>query len=125
MSAIAKLRNDFKKERALMRKMISEAGEDMKRTSATPPPTVVPVVVVTATKFKLQVDPTKLEETIKKACVSIEKKNIVILDKPPSTTKVVATHPPVPVAICQAKNLNGTPCKCKAKFGKFCTKHRS
>ena len=72
-------------------------------------------------KKKMIIDPVKLETTIKKACIPIEKKNIVVLETLPK--KVVPVIVPVPIAICQAKNLNGTPCKCKAKVGKFCTKH--
>lgn len=70
---------------------------------------------------KMVIDISKLESTISKAAVPIKKKEIVVIDfvpvhKPPAVT-VVATE------LCKAKNLNGTPCKCRAKIGKFCAKH--
>lgn len=74
-------------------------------------------------KIKMEIDPVKLEETIKKAIVPIQKKCIVVLDEIPKKTTVAAAPAPVPVALCIARNLNGTPCKCKAKLGKFCAKH--
>lgn len=120
MNAIAKLRQEFKKEKALMSKMMADAGDDMIRKNASVRKDTVHVVV---TKFKLEVDPKKLEDTIKKACVPVEKKNIVFLESLPN--KVTLAPVAKPIAICQAKNLNGTPCKCKAKVGKFCTKHSS
>jgi hypothetical protein len=126
MSSIAKLRQEFKKERDIMNKMIENARDDMVRKKTSPPRVTVPVELTVVTKFKLEVDPTKLEETIKKACVPVEKKNIVFLESLPKKTPTPsAASQPKPVAICQARNLNGTPCKCKAKVGKFCVKHSS
>ena len=74
---------------------------------------------------KMSIDNEKLNMTIKKANVPIQRREIIVLDsipkKPsqPETTTASQTQ----VKICQARNLNGTPCKCKAKIGKFCTKH--
>ena len=116
---IGKLRQDYKKEQFLMRKLISDAGDDMFRTSVRKEP-VAPIHTV---KYKLEVDPVKLEASIKKACVHVEKKSIVVLKDQPVKSTTTAKHHVVVVAICQSKNLNGTPCKCKAKVGKFCTKH--
>lgn len=121
MNAIAKLRQEYKKEKMLMKKAVTDAGDDMiRKKNITKTHTITSAT--TTTKFKLEVDPVKLNHTIKKACIPVEKRNIVFLDTLP---KKVAVPAPVaaPIAICQAKNLNGTPCKCKAKAGKFCAKH--
>jgi hypothetical protein len=122
MNAIAKLRQEYKKEKMLMSKAVKDAGDDMlrKRTTIHKPP----LMTTTApTNFKLDVDPVKLDHTIKKACIPIEKRNIVFLDTLPKKVDQVVVPVHTPIIICQAKNLNGTPCKCKAKSGKFCTKH--
>lgn len=124
MNAIAKLRHEFKKEKTLMKKMFSEAGDDMIRKAVTPA-AVTTSVVTSSKKIKLEIDPVKLEQTIKKACIPVEKRSIIFLDTIPIKVAVTPVPVPVPVSICQAKNLNGTPCKCKAKVGKFCTKHSS
>lgn len=119
--SISKLRNEYKKEKDLMKKMIKDAGDDMIRA----PRKETTAKITSVIKFKLEVDPKKLEETIKKACVPVQKKNIIVLETIPvfsAAAKPVAA-PVAPVAICQSRNLNGTPCKCKAKIGKFCAKH--
>lgn len=89
------------------------------------PATIVAAAEAEPVKIKMEIDPVKLEETIKKAIVPIQKKCIVVLDEIPkkTTTTTPAATAPVPVALCIARNLNGTPCKCKAKLGKFCAKH--
>jgi hypothetical protein len=108
-----KLRKDFLKERMMMKSIVFE-----KR-----PPTVArPLPPQTVPPPKMVIDPHKLEETIKKACIPVVRRSIQILDKlpdkPPEERK-----PVVVVAVCKAMNLNGTPCKCRAKIGKFCAKH--
>ena len=53
------------------------------------------------------------------------KRTMIVLDKTPivQIPSVVVAVAPV-ITICKARNINGTPCKCKAtKLGKFCTKH--
>jgi hypothetical protein len=122
MNAIAKLRQEYKKEKMLMKKAVTDAGDDMLRKKNITKTYTITSATTTTTKFKLEVDPVKLDHAIKKACIPVEKRNIVFLDTLP---KKVAVPAPVaaPIAICQAKNLNGTPCKCKAKAGKFCAKH--
>lgn len=69
---------------------------------------------------KMNIDTNKLESTIKKAAVPIKKKEIVVIDFVPVHKPVVSV---VAIELCKAKNLNGTPCKCRAKIGKFCAKH--
>lgn len=93
------------------------------------PSTTVPVkntVTVTNNK-KMIIDSEKLESTIQKAkskAETMKKKPIVVLDKNPVVPASTQTTPPVAIRICQARNINGTPCKCKAtKLGKFCAKH--
>lgn len=126
MSAISKLREAYKaevKQRAEIMKLVK-----IERASATPLTVSVPVVTT-----KIFIDEDKLEKTIAKAketSNAMKKAPIVVLEKPPPTP-----HPTVPTSaaaaatttsktICQARNLNGTPCKCKAtKLGKFCGKH--
>lgn len=71
---------------------------------------------------KMTIDDTRLENTIQKAATfQVKKKEIVHIDFIPSqpTVAKVVTE----VKICEAMNLNGTPCKCRAKIGKFCAKH--
>jgi hypothetical protein len=118
-SAFAKLREQHKQEskkRAEENKFVKDA-----RTVVVPPinKEYIP------TKTKIVFDEQKLNKTIMNAKESYEKmkkKPIVILDKNPVPSARVASA--VPVAICRARNINGTPCKCKAtKLGKFCTKH--
>lgn len=82
----------------------------------------------TESVHKITFDLEKLEKSVdkfKQTTESLKKKTIIVLDKnpvpvvPKVTVPVVAT-----VSICQARNINGTPCKCKAtKLGKFCAKH--
>lgn len=120
-SAFAKLREQHKQEskkRAEENNFVKDA-----RTVVVPPINKE----YRPLKDKIVFDEKKLEKTIKNAKETYEKmkkKPIVVLDKNqiPSTSARVSTA--VPVAICRARNINGTPCKCKAtKFGKFCTKH--
>lgn len=71
---------------------------------------------------KMKIDEKRLENTIQKAAsVQVKKKEIVQIDFIPS--QPVVTKAIVNVKICEAMNLNGTPCKCRAKIGKFCAKH--
>lgn len=84
--------------------------------------------VTTTTAKKMIIDSEKLERTIQKAkskAETMKKKPIVVLDKNPVVpASAQTTTPPVAIRICQARNINGTPCKCKAtKLGKFCAKH--
>jgi len=122
MSSIAKLRHEFKKEKALMKKMMADAGDDMIRKPGTGRISL-PLPVPAAHRVKLTIDPIKLEQTIKKACIPIEKKSVVVLENVPPPVATAAVAHVCVVAVCQARNLNGTPCKCKAKVGKFCAKH--
>jgi hypothetical protein len=121
-TSIAKLRQEYKKDTILVKKMIDECDDSIRRKKTDVHIRTEQPVCSSMKKKLMTIDPVKLEFTIKKACIPVEKKNIVVLETLPK--KVVAVVPvPVPIAICQAKNLNGTPCKCKAKVGKFCTKH--
>ena len=117
---IAKLREDYKKELAERKRIMKDVVIERKKPIITNPSS--------DTHKKITLDSQKLQETISKAIEtseSLKKKPIVVLDKIPSSSHnnpVVAA--PVPVTICKARNLNGTPCKCKAvKSGKFCAKH--
>ena len=67
----------------------------------------------------MNIDPVKLEATIRKACIPIKRHHIIVIDYIP----LQPMKPTPEVQICKAKNLNGTPCKCRAKIGKFCAKH--
>ena len=113
-SAISKLRKDFYADQ--------KAKRDVMKTVVIERKTVTKVETDTCSKLKLTIDPEKLEKTIQKACIPIQKKCITVLDKIP-TPAPSKENPSVAVLICKARNLNGTPCKCKAKIGKFCTKH--
>jgi hypothetical protein len=66
-----------------------------------------------------------LEKTIQKACQPVKRHSIIVLDKPPVPVSTSSQQPKATPSssICQARNINGTPCKCKAKIGKFCSKH--
>lgn len=112
-----KLRRDYIKER----KMMAEAMKDVV-TERRPPPHMRNPLPATA-PTKLTIDPHKLEETIKKACIPVVKKSIQVLDKVPPKPEENVKPKPVAIAVCKAMNLNGTPCKCRAKVGKFCAKH--
>lgn len=125
-TSIAKLRQEYKKDTTLLKKMIDESDDSIRRKKIDIHIRTGECSSSSFLKKKLMtVDPVKLENTIKKACIPVEKKNIVVLETLPKkvTASAAGAHVPVPIAICQAKNLNGTPCKCKAKVGKFCTKH--
>ncbi len=74
----------------------------------------------------MYIDKDKLERTIQKALVPVKRHEIVVLKElPPShTISNVKKKAQQTTNLCQATNLNGTPCKCKAKvLGKFCMKH--
>lgn len=114
-TAISKLRKEFMKERKDMIDIMKTVKSERSK------PSVMRTVVVPEHK-KMEIDQEKLERTIQKACIPIEKKSIVFIDKPP-VPHVVAAAPPPALVLCAAKNLNGTPCKCRAKIGKFCAKH--
>lgn len=116
----------FKKLRELHLQEITQRKKDslmrvVERTKSEAPPPIPAIK-------KLEIDPAKLEQTITKAVQSLSlvpKKRIVFLEeapkkKPEATAK---TTGPTVVQLCIARNLNGTPCKCKAKLGKFCAKH--
>ena len=110
-----KLRKEFIKERQMM-------AEAMKSVVIERRAPIRPPVPPRAPPLKMGIDPHKLEETIKKACIPVVRKGIKILDKLPDRNDEVA-KPSVTIAVCKAKNLNGTPCKCRAKIGNFCAKH--
>lgn len=112
-STIAKLRKDFYAEQKAKRDAMKNVVIERK--------TITKVESDTGSKFSMIIDPEKLEKTIQKACIPIQKKCIAVIDKipPPPSNK----NPPVVILVCKAKNLNGTPCKCKAKIGQFCAKH--
>ncbi len=118
-TAISKLRKEFAKER----KNMIDIMNTVKSERSTKPSVVVRTVVVVPENKKMEIDQEKLERTIQKACIPIQKKSIVFIEKPPAPPVATVAAPPVVVAICAAKNLNGTPCKCRAKIGKFCAKH--
>lgn len=110
-SAISKLRKEFYTEQKAKREMMKNVVIERKK---------VIKIETDTTKFKMTIDPEKLENTIQKACIPVQKKCIAVIDKiPPPSNK----NPPVVILVCKAKNLNGTPCKCKAKIGQFCAKH--
>lgn len=116
-TAISKLRKEFYNEQKAKRDMMKDIVIERKPVNKTE--------IDTTSKFKMVVNPEKLEKTIQKACIPIQKKCINVLEKiPPTSNKnPVPNSTAVSVVICQARNLNGTPCKCKAKIGKFCAKH--
>ncbi len=117
-----KLRKEFLKEREMMKEVMKTVVID--RPKKTPPPPPPPSIVA-----KMTIDPEKLEMSIKKACVPIPKREITVLDKPPAVAVTTAPAPTGAVvakpvaALCKALNLNGTPCKFRAKKGHFCAKH--
>jgi predicted Holliday junction resolvase-like endonuclease len=119
-SQIAKLRELHKKESEQKAKIIKDLRNEAPRITRT-------VEYSTHDTKKIVFDKKKLHETIEKAkqhADMLKKKPIVVLDKVPSHHNPVIAAAPVAVVICKARNLNGTPCKCKAtKFGKFCAKH--
>lgn len=113
-----KLRREFRKERKMLAEVMKspEFKRVITKKPVPPPPPPPPV--------KFEIDPVKLEQTIKKACIPVAKKSIQVLDKVPTEQpKPVAESKPIAVVLCKAMNLNGTPCKCRAKIGKFCAKH--
>lgn len=116
-SKIAKLRDEYKKELAERKRIMKDVVIERKKIITENPLTPLK---------KITFDSQKLDNSIAKAIETSEalkKKPIVVLDKIPSNNNPVVSAP-VPVTICKARNLNGTPCKCKAvKFGKFCAKH--
>lgn len=116
-TAISKLRKDFYKEQKDKKEMMKSVVIERKKPVST-------IVTETPKKFKMVVEPEKLENSIQKACVPVQKKCITFLEKIPVAPPTLNKNPvPVAVIICHARNLNGTPCKCKAKIGKFCAKH--
>lgn len=119
MSVIAKLRKDFREEQKLKKEMMKHVVIERKSVVAVHVPSSENV------KFKMVIDPKKLESTIQKACIPVEKKHVIkVIDTiPPPVSSNKNPVVPAPVLICKARNLNGTPCKCKAKIGKFCAKH--
>lgn len=113
---IFKLREAYKIDKISMKNLIIER-DPVSRT---------PHMSSSADIFqgKLIIDAVRLEETIKKACIPVKKRSIVFLNEIPSQSHVLLNKKPPVTLICQARNLNGTPCKCKAKIlGKFCMKH--
>lgn len=115
-TVITKLRKDFYKEQKEKKEMMKSVVIERKKMIST-------ITSESPKNFKMIVEPEKLEKTIQKACVPVQKKCITFLEKPPVVAPPTLNKNPVPVLICHARNLNGTPCKCKAKIGKFCTKH--
>lgn len=122
-----KLRKEFLKERKMMADaMKTVLVERPKKATA-----VVPLPTQTQTHMKMTIDPDKLETTIKKACIPIQKRTITVLDTIPSQPVVTAAASAAAsssskkIVTCKALNLNGTPCKFRAKKGHFCSKHAS
>lgn len=114
-----KIRREIMKERKIMDDILkSGLIERNNPLRPRPPPT--------AQYKKMVIDPVKLEETIRKACIPVPRKTIQLLDKPPPPPVVRSESSSAKVVVaCKAINLNGTPCKCRAKIGKFCAKHAS
>lgn len=116
-----KLRKEFHKERKMMAEIMKTVVIERPAVVKKNPPVSV------SPHSKLTIDPEKLEKTIQKACIPIVKKTITVIDKLPvapvesSAAPVKTTK--VTVSICRALNLNGTPCKFRAKNGHFCAKH--
>lgn len=111
-----KLRKEFHKERKLM-------AEIMKTVVVDRPKKKDPIVSCAPPPTKMSIDPEKLEKTIQKACIPIVKKSITVIDSLPVTVTSSASVPAPKIVICKALNLNGTPCKFRAKKGHFCAKH--
>lgn len=64
-----------------------------------------------------------IERTIKAInSVKQTRHKIIVLDEVPKSLVAQAVRT-TSVGCCSAMNLNGTPCKFKAKIGKFCQKH--
>lgn len=114
LTTIAKMRASYRDEL----KLRGCAGEREERKS-----TLVAIAITRQIpKFD---DKEFLERTIQKACQPVKRHSIIVLDKPPVPMEVSSQQPKAVSSsvICQARNMNGTPCKCKAKIGKFCAKH--
>lgn len=121
-SAIAKLRKEFKNVNDELKKIKIEripVKHDIKPVTAEKAQMIEEIIK----NKKMTIDNVKLETTIQKASVPIKKKEIVVLDFIPKTNVPESTPVVKTVEICKALNLNGTPCKCRAKIGKFCAKH--
>ncbi len=115
------LRREFMKERKMRESAVHSARVKTTINIAEMNADKIKMVQEIITNRKIQVYKQKLEETIKNASVPVPKRSIVVIDPVPFSSVPVKEH--VVVQICQSKNLNGTPCKCKAKVGKFCLKH--
>ena len=123
IAKLRKLHNLGVKERESETKIAREISSNERKVKKSTP--IVPKKTATDTVNYAE----KLNITIENARAIAKmamqnKRTMIVLDKnpvAPSPTVVVAV---TPVAICRARNINGTPCKCKAtKLGKFCTKH--
>lgn len=111
-TTIAKMRASYRDEL----KLRETAGEREESTSQ-------PLAPLTK-KIPSFDDKEFLERTIQKACQPVKRHSVIVLDKPPVPVATSSQQPKaVSSSICQARNMNGTPCKCKAKIGKFCAKH--
>lgn len=109
-SVIAKLRKDFLKEKSAL-KDFKPVRVNVKHEKTS----------VEITNKKMTIDAEKLERTIQKAVAPIKRKEIIVIDFVPETKAPEKT--PVVFVTCKALNLNGTPCKFRAKCGQFCAKH--
>ncbi len=121
------LRREFKKTSAMtVKKVIRDTVPPCMEIKVNPEKEKLISDIMINNK-KMIVDKTRLDNTIenaKKVYTNITKKPIVFLDEAP-TVLLPSSEKPVHeiFSICKAMNLNGTPCKCRAKIGKFCAKH--
>jgi hypothetical protein len=118
--------NKLRKEMELYRRQFEDASERVivKHVIQEPTPEKKVLIEEMIKNKKMKIDSTKLVNTIAHASVPVKKKAVVVIDFiVPPPTAAVSSKSATPDSICQAKNLNGTPCKCRAKIGKFCAKH--
>jgi hypothetical protein len=108
-----KLRKDFFKEQKMLTEFRKSVVFEKRHPVVAKPPLPDPHPP------KMVIDPQKLEESILKACIPIKRHHVIVIDYIPTQP----TKPISQIQICKAINLNGTPCKCRAKIGKFCAKH--
>jgi hypothetical protein len=53
----------------------------------------------------------------------LKRVKIILLDEVPKAAATATVARTTTVSSCKAVNLNGTPCKLKAKIGQYCMKH--
>lgn len=127
-SAFAKLREAHKAEMKQLAENIKMVKDDRVTGDVIVKKSVMPN---SSSQTKMDINSEKLEKTIKRAREAVDslkknKKVVVVLTKIPTLNDnpIPSATPVEVVRICQARNINGTPCKCKAtKLGKFCAKH--